>query len=297
MKSSTAHLFTVLCCLGLFGLSAAVGGHSHASLGGLPAVVLAMLIAVGLQWLAFVPAYLLSSERFYDLVGTSTFLLMAGLGLWVAHANGQAGVHHFLIALAVGLWSLRLVTFLTRRIHETGKDGRFDEIKHSFPRFLMAWTAQAMWIFTTSFAMIILLTSKRPFVLDAWVVIGLCIWAVGWTIEVVADQQKKRFRLRNASGERWIDEGLWAYARHPNYFGEILLWTGLFIAGLGHYEGLQWLAICSPVFVYGLLTRGSGVPLLQERALAKWGHLEEFAAYQRRTNLLIPLPKLSSTAP
>ena len=89
-----------------------------------------------------------------------------------------------------------------------------------------------------------------------------------------------------------------AHARHPNYFGEILLWTWAPRSrDSRHYEGLQWLAICSPVFVYGLLTRGSGVPLLQERALAKWGHLEEFAAYQRRTNLLIPLPKLSSTAP
>jgi steroid 5-alpha reductase family enzyme len=290
MTGKKANLISALTCLGLAGLSLIPSAESGVVLGGLPALVGVMALIVGIQWVAFVPAWINRTEKFFDLVGTQTFVVVALLGLAYAHHSGTASPHHYALAAAVAVWGLRLGPFLVRRIHKAGKDGRFDEIKLSFPRFFMAWTVQAVWVFATAYPVWIILTSKRTSALDLWVGIGLVMWLVGFAIEVTADRQKSAFRARHPEGEVWIDEGLWALAQHPNYCGEILLWTGLFVSGLGFYQGLEWVAVVSPLFVFGLLTRGSGVPLIQERNQERWGDNPDFQRYLQETNLLVPIP-------
>ena len=294
MTATKANLTTLAACLTLGVLSFLAGHDSIMLMCSVPALVGLMILIVAVQWVAFIPAWINHTEKFYDLVGTQTYVGVAVIGLVLSVLFGTAGWHHYMLVGAVGIWGLRLGLFLFRRVHQTGKDGRFDTIKFSFARFFMAWTAQAAWIFLTALPVWIIVSSDRPSAFDIWVVLGTALWVIGFVIEVVADSQKSAFTAAHPDGEQWIDEGLWAMAQHPNYFGEMLLWTGLCITGFGFYEGMQWLALLSPAFVYGLLRFGSGVPLLQERAQKRWGNDPDFQRYLTETNLLLPWPRRRS---
>jgi steroid 5-alpha reductase family enzyme len=250
------------------------------AVGGTTGVGLAAL-CLGVQWIAFVPAWIGRTERFYDLTGSLTYLSVVVASL--AMAPAASGVS-WAAAGAVVVWAVRLGSFLVMRIHRDGKDGRFDEIKQSSPRFLVAWTLQGLWVFLTSLAAQVLILSGPPF--DPWIVVGALLWVLGFGIEVVADRQKSAFRADTTNAGHFITTGLWAWSRHPNYFGEILLWTGLFVAGLGTWTSGQWLTLLSPVFVTFLLTRVSGIPLLERRADERWGDDPDYQAYKARTPVL-----------
>lgn len=255
--------------------------------GGAPAALALGALALGLQWLAWIPAALLRTERFYDLVGSASFLTLAASACWVAvQAEGLSG-RGLLAAGLVAVWALRLGWYLANRVGRHG-DGRFDEIKVSPTRFWVAWTLQGLWVFWTGLAAWILILHPGPAAWTGWDAGGLAVWALGFAVEVVADRQKAAFRADPANQGRWIDEGLWSLSRHPNYLGEILLWTGVALIGTGVFEGGQWVGWISPPFVALLLTRGSGVPLLEARAEERWGHLEEYQDYKRRVPVLLP---------
>lgn len=267
----------VAAALGIGAVSVGLGHRMGGPLLGRFAAV-AMLI----QWVAFVPAYAAQTERFYDLTGTLTYLTLVGMAL-------SQGTHPraLILAALVSVWALRLGSFLVRRIHDAGGDGRFDAIKPSRGRFLMAWSLQGLWVFLTACAALVLMlgpaTPLGP--VDA---LGYAIWTLGFGLEVVADRQKDAFRRREAKAPPWIDEGLWSWSRHPNYLGEILLWTGIAVSGLATYEGAMWLALLSPVFVTVLLTRISGIPLLERRADDRWGDRPGYQAYKLRVGVLLP---------
>ena len=195
-----------------------------------------------------------------------------------------------LISILVAIWSIRLSGFLFLRIHHKGKDGRFDDLKTSPVRFLVPWTLQGLWIFLTANVVIVInsQTGLSP-PLGIWDVIGLLIWILGFGIEVLADVQKTRFDSNPKNEGRWIDQGLWSLCRHPNYLGETLLWTGIAVFGVSCLEGFEWVSWISPVFVYLLLTKVSGIPILDRRALSKWGDDPEYQEYRERVPAMIPL--------
>ena len=118
---------------------------------------------------------------------------------------------------------------------------------------------------------------------------GLAIWILGFCIEVLADSQKTRFNSNPDNEGKWIDQGLWSRCRHPNYLGETLLWTGIAVFGVACLEGLEWVACISPVFVYLLLTKVSGIPILDRRALSKWGDDPEYQSYRESVPAIFPL--------
>ena len=190
----------------------------------------------------------------------------------------------------VAVWTVRLGSFLFARINRDGKDARFDELKPSFPRFLMTWTLQGLWVFLTLACALAAMTSEGVRPLGVTALVGALIWAVGFSIEVVADRQKRQFRADPDNRGRFIQGGLWAWSRHPNYFGEIMLWIGVTIIAVPQLGGWQFVTLVSPVFVYFLLTRISGIPLLEERAEAKWGDDPEYRAYRDRTPELVMRP-------
>lgn len=261
------------------------------TIGGVAAPLVLGALALVIQWVAFVPAFALKSDAFFDLLGSLTFLSLVGLSLWIAHDHGQLTTRRLVSAALVAVWAGRLGLYLFRRVRQVGHDVRFDEIKQNGPQFLMTWTLQGAWAFVTSLAVIVFLTADgEASPLGFWDVLGWGLWGLGFTIEVVADRQKAAFRARNAAPRKWIDEGLWAHAQHPNYFGEILLWFGLFVAGIGVYDGAQWVAVVSPLFVIALLTQVSGIPMLKAVGKARWGDDPEYRAYLSRTRLLVPLP-------
>ena len=120
--------------------------------------------------------------------------------------------------------------------------------------------------------------------------LGLTLWVLGLSIEVIADHQKTQFRADPRNDGRFITTGLWSWSRHPNYFGEILLWTGLCLAASASLSGGQWVSWASPALVTLLLTRVSGIPMLEERAEARWGDDPDYRAYVARTSVLVPRP-------
>lgn len=269
-------------------LCAALAAPGSLSVWGLPVPALAAGLCFAVNWIAFVPAAILRSERFYDLTGSLTYLLVAALCASVALGRGEP--LRLLLCGAMSVWAVRLGGFLVRRIRRAGKDGRFDEMKGDPPRFLIAWTLQGLWVFLTSLAVVILASARAPLTVGVAAPLGLCVWLAGLLIEGVADAQKARFSEDPAQRGRFIQHGLWAWSRHPNYFGEIVLWFGLFLVGLQSYQGGQWVAAVSPLFVTLLLTRVSGVPLLERRADQRWGDDAGYQAYKRRTPVLIPRP-------
>lgn len=270
------------------GLVAFAGGRGGVELvAGVPVVWLLAGLAFALNWLAFVPAFLRRTERFYDLVGSGTFITVVVTAFALAgHHDARAIVPTVLVLV----WALRLGSFLVRRVHQDGGDGRFDEIKQSAPRFLIAWTLQALWVFLTLSATLTSITSTTRPDVDVAFVIGIVLWVTGFALEVIADAQKRAFRKDPSSRGRFIHTGLWAWSRHPNYFGEILLWTGLLVASSSTFVGLQWVAVVSPLFVALLLTKVSGIPLLETRADERWRDDAAYQRYKATTPVLIPRP-------
>ena len=263
------------------------GSQGGASVGDLPVFALCGMLCFGLSWLVFVPAYVFQTERYYDLTGSLTYLSVVAVALL---ASGDLDLHAFLLGAMVAVWAMRLGSFLFARIRRDGRDRRFDDVKPSALRFFMAWTLQGLWVFLTVSCALAAMTSGRHGPLGAATVVGGLVWLIGFTIEMVADRQKGRFRADPANRGRFIQSGLWAWSRHPNYFGEIVLWCGVAVAALPALTGWQFATLVSPVFVYVLLTRISGVPLLESRAQETWGDDAEYRAYTERTPILLPRP-------
>ena len=258
-------------------------------IGGMPAMAWCAAIVFGIQWLAWIPASLLQSERFYDLTGGMTYIVAVVFSLWAGSQSDDPGTRELLISALVAIWSLRLSAFLFLRIHHAGKDGRFDKLKTSPIRFMVPWTLQALWVFLTLNAVLVINTqSGEEPPLGVWDGIGLALWVVGFSVEVIADSQKTAFNAKPENVGKWIDEGRWSISRHPNYLGEILLWTGIAIFGVACFDGLEMVAWISPIFVYLLLTKVSGVPILDRRALENWGEDPDYQRYRENTPVLFP---------
>jgi len=253
--------------------------------GGWPALTVLALAAFSIQWLAFVPARIFETERFYDFTGSLTYiaLTLAALGVAESFSPEQS-----LIAAMVIIWAGRLGSFLFRRIHAAGGDQRFDHIKVSSARFFVAWTLQGAWVVMTSCAALTVILSTAQPPMGAIYVIGAAMWATGFAIEVIADRQKSRFRADPANTGQFINVGLWARSRHPNYFGEILLWAGIAVMAVPYLSGSQWVVLLSPLFVYALLTRLSGIPTLARRGQQLWGDDPSYQAYLANTPRLLP---------
>ena len=254
---------------------------------GIPVFALCVGLAFLIQWIVFIPAYLYQTEKFFDLTGSLTYLSVITLAVLLS-ANTDARA--WLLLALVAVWAVRLGSFLFTRVRKSGKDSRFDEIKPSFARFLMTWTLQGLWVSFTLAAALAAITSHVRIPLDIFGWLGLLVWAEGFLIEVLADWQKSRFRADPANKGQFIRSGLWAWSRHPNYFGEILLWCGVAIITLPVLRGWQWLTMISPVFVFFLLTRISGIPMLEKSADEKWGGQADYEDYKANTSILVPLP-------
>ena len=276
-----------LVVLAVAALVSIAGGIGGLQLHGIPVLVLCAALAFLVQWLAFVPAFLLQTEKFYDLTGSLTFILLTGVALSSASAHDSRSL---LLGGLIIFWAVRLGSFLFVRILKDGADARFARIKPSASKFLFTWTLQGLWVFLTSACALAAITSGTTVGLTGVDLIGAALWVTGFAIEVCADYQKRRFRRERGTAD-FIRSGLWRYSRHPNYFGEIMLWCGLAILALPALHGWALVTLISPVFVYLLLTRISGIPLLERAAEQRWGSLQEYRSYRDATPLLVPFSK------
>ena len=247
-----------------------------------------LVMAFVIQWIAYIPAFLFKTEKFYDLTGSLTYIGTILFALYASGSFQNLRLGSILMGLAIIIWAIRLGSFLFMRIHKDKKDGRFDSIKTSFSQFFMTWTLQGMWVFICSSAALIAIANPSGVPINSVFILGLLMFVFGFAIEVIADNQKSAFRSISKNKDSFINEGLWARSRHPNYFGEITLWAGITVMGISTFEGMNYLAIFSPIFSYLLLVYVSGVRLLELRGHKKWGHLKDYQDYQKNTPKLIP---------
>ncbi len=272
-----------LACAGLVAL-VAPGGET---VGGVPAYGLCVLLAFLIQWIMFVHSWFVQTEHLFDLTGSLTYISLVAAALVL---TGSYDLRSLIITAAVVIWAARLGTFLFNRVRAAGQDSRFNTILPSFPVLLMTWTLQGTWVALTASCALVAITSAAPQPFDAWAVAGIAVWALGLVIEITADRQKQAFRADPANRDRFITTGLWAWSRHPNYFGEITLWIGLAIAAAPVLTGWQHVVLASPLFVIFLLTRVSGVRMLERQAEKRWGSDPNYVAYRDATSTLIPWP-------
>jgi len=263
------------------------GSDGSSKVGSIAVFALCGMLAYVINWIVFVPSNRAKTEQYFDLTGSITYLTVTAVALLL---SDELDARALIVAAMVGVWAARLGTFLFRRVRRDGRDGRFDRIKTDPLRFFMTWTLQGLWVLLTVACALAIITGSERRALGWIAGIGIVVWLAGFAIEVAADRQKSAFKQNPDNAGRFITSGLWAWSRHPNYFGEITLWTGIAIIALPVLSGWQWVTLISPVFVVVLLTRVSGIPLLEARAEKRWGDEESFQAYVRDTPVLIPRP-------
>ena len=271
-----------LICIGLINFA---GQNIDIEIRGINAFTFILIVAVLLQIIFFIPSFLLKTEKYYDLVGSLTYITTVSLAYFSVENKTMIDS---IIYFYVMVWALRLGIYLFRRVRNDGKDVRFEQAKKHFLWFLQYWMGQALWVSLTACTAIIGILSPEDDLLPVLAMIGMALWLSGFTIESVSDYQKRVFRKENDPSEAFIHTGLWARSRHPNYFGEIMLWTGIAVIALNTLTGIEYITLVSPIFVYILLTRMSGINKLEQIADERYGHLEEYQRYKRNTPVLVP---------
>ena len=249
-------------------------------------VMQAVMLAFLIQWVAYIPAYIFQTEKFYDLTGSLSYLTVIWFVFFSSNNLSGLNIQNLIVVTLISIWAIRLGTFLFGRIHKDGEDKRFRTIKTSASQFFMTWTLQGMWVSICTMCAITAISSSQGIIANALFYLGLAFFIVGFAIEVVSDQQKSAFRAVPENKEKFITSGLWSKSQHPNYFGEILLWSAIALLSISSLNGTQYLTLISPIFTYVLLVYISGVRMLDDMGNKKWGHLEEYKVYKRNTPTL-----------
>ena len=256
-----------LICIGLINFA---GQNIDSEIRGINAFTFILFVAVILQIIFFIPSFLLKTEKYYDLVGSLTYIATISLAYFSVQNKTMIDS---IIYFYVMIWASRLGIYLFTRVRNVGKDVRFEKAKKHFFYFLQYWMGQALWVSLTACTAIIGILSPEDDLLPVLAMIGMALWLSGFTIESVSDYQKRVFRKENNPSEAFIHTGLWSRSRHPNYFGEIMLWTGIAVIALNTLTGIEYITLISPIFVYILLTRMSGINKLEQIADVRYGHL------------------------
>lgn len=299
-------------------------------------------LAYALQGLVAIPSIAAQTERFYDLSGSLTYISCTALSLYLptiraryaAAAAGsvkpawpsliQAAMENstglnwrqVLLSAAVSIWATRLGSYLFQRISADGSDSRFDNIRQSPPKFLGAFFAQATWVSLCLMPVLAInsvpagIFASLPASVALTDILGLLLYTGGLSFEVAADRQKDQWvqeKKQKKHSEEFLTRGLWSKSRHPNYFGESTLWTGIAVlaggvlcrnagqagmglagAGLGGRLLAGAMAGVSPAFVTFLLLKVSGVPMSEKKYDRRYGDRKDYQAWKENTPMFVP---------
>ncbi len=287
MNENRRSLIGIIVSVAVGALVILAGSDGSSQVGSIAVFAVCGILAYVINWAVFIPSNIAKTEHYFDLTGSVTYVTVVAVALLLSDDLDARAV---IVGAMVFVWAFRLGSFLFRRVRRDGRDGRFDEIKVDPLRFFMTWTLQGLWVLlTVACALAIITGIERESI--GWVgIVGILVWIAGFGIEVISDRQKSAFKRDPANQGRFINTGLWAWSRHPNYFGEIVLWTGIAIIALPVLSGWRWVTLISPVFVTLLLTKVSGIPMLERRAQERWGEEEAFQTYTATTPVLVPRP-------
>jgi steroid 5-alpha reductase family enzyme len=253
------------------------------------AFLLSFLISLAVNAAFFVIAAIRKTDVVTDLSYSLSFAVLA----IVLPLSGASKSVQLVASVLVLVWAARLGVYLFRRILRIKVDHRFDEMRNSPLRFARFWFLQAITVAVVMLPVSYLLGSGDPPGFGPWMIVGAAVWLIGLVIEAVSDAQKSSFKAKKTEGARFITSGLWRYSRHPNYFGEMLIWWGLFVFSVPFLHGAAFAVVIGPVFITVLLLFVSGIPLLEQSAEAKYGDDPAYREYKRRTSILVPLPPRS----
>jgi steroid 5-alpha reductase family enzyme len=245
-------------------------------------------IDLGIQWACWIVAAKLQTEKFYDFAGAVTHAALVLYSLLESDSNAALSftTRQKVLTGMVLTWCTRLGSFLLNRILRDGRDKRFDRVRDRPARFFIFWTFQAVWVYAIASPVYITNTTENDAPLSARDYCGWAMWIAGFAIQVIADAQKRAHRA--ARPGQFIRSGLWRYSQHPNYFGEMLMWSGIFLSSSSVLRGAEWLSVSSPLVTYYLLTRVSGIPMLRRIARKRWGEDPAWRKYLAETSLLVP---------
>ena len=290
MKNSISAIVTSLICVAIALLVAYACSFNSISHVGTPVIYYCLILTFVIQWVVFLPSFYFQTEHFYDLTGTLTYLsiIITGVFYNIKLNDEMLSNRKIIIASLVCIWALRLGTFLFIRVIKVGEDKRFHEWKKSFMLFFRTWTIQGLWVFLTAITAITAITSNNENELEITFYVGFILWLYGFLFESISDFQKMKFKFNLDNKNKFIQTGLWSKSRHPNYFGEIIVWLGMAIMCVPLFEGLQYVSLISPIFVFLLLTKVSGTPILEKQADEKWGSNEKYKQYKKNTPEIFP---------
>lgn len=236
----------------------------------------------------FIPAYLFRTDKLTDISYALTFVFVALFG----YINSPMNFPYVVLLVMVCLWATRLGGYLLIRVNKLGKDNRFDGMRENFWKFLQFWLLQGVTVFVVMIPSSIYFTSTNLTTNSIFSYLGAAIWLFGLVIEGLTDYQKYKFINNPANKDKWIDSGVWKYSRHPNYFGEILVWVGVYLyvfPAFGITEAV--IGLVSPGFIFFLLVFVSGIPILEKSADKRWGSNPDYLNYKKNTPVLVPFLK------
>lgn len=247
--------------------------------------VFAALVLLVFMSLLFLVALQRRDNSIVDIGYGLAFVLAVGAS-FLFFADWQP--RQWLLLTLIGTWGIRLaIHIFLRKQGENGEDFRYRRWRESWGKsflwrsYLQIFLLQGAVVFLVSLpALLVMHDPGGP--LGLCDLLGVLVWALGFGFEAVADGQLLRFKRDPHNRGRILQGGLWRYCRHPNYFGEALLWWGIYLIALGAGAGLA--ALVSPLLIGFLLLRVSGVPMLE----AKQAQDPQFRDYQRRTHAFFP---------
>lgn len=242
-----------------------------------------LLLSIAIQLFVFVIAYIKQTDKLTDAAYGLGFVVLNG----IAVGTHAVSLYSLISLLLIVIWACRLSLYLIIRIRAIGKDARFDGIRERKASFLKFFLLQGFAIVLISLPHLVLVQTSRNHTNYLLLLMGIVIFLSGLAIETIADIQKYQFKKTHSS---WVSTGLWKYARHPNYFGEITVWWGLFVYSLGVSTTYWGISIMGPLCITILLRFVTGVPPLEKRYDQKFRDNKDYQKYKQSTRLLIPLP-------